>query len=109
MPRALPHSEDLHGTWLVLIMASIGMTMVAYNTTAVITILPNLHSEFDLRPTTLQWVITIYTVSAATLVPVLGRLGDQVGKMPVYLFGIVVFALGALMVAVAGNAFVLLA
>ncbi|MGH6917584.1 MAG: MFS transporter, partial [Geminicoccaceae bacterium] len=109
MPRALPQSEDLHGTWLVLIMASIGMTVVAYNTTAVITILPNLHSEFDLRPTTLQWVITIYTVSAATLVPVLGRLGDQVGKMPVYLFGIVVFALGALMVAVAGNAFVLLA
>jgi EmrB/QacA subfamily drug resistance transporter len=107
--RALPESEDLRGTWLVLIMASIGMTVVAYNTTAVITILPNLQSEFDLRPTTLQWVMTIYTVSAAALVPVMGRLGDQVGKMPVYLFGIAAFALGALVVALAGSAFVLLA
>ena len=38
MSRALPQSEDLHGTRLVLIMASIGMTVIAYNTTAVITI-----------------------------------------------------------------------
>ena len=109
MSRARPPSENLHGTWLVLIMASIGMTVIAYNTTAVITIMPNLQSEFDMRPTTLQWVMTIYTVSAAALVPVMGRLGDQVGKMPVYLFGIVVFALGALVVALSGDAFVLLA
>ena len=109
MSGPIPPSENLHGTWLVLIMASIGMTVVAYNTTAVITILPNLQSEFDLRPTTLQWVMTIYTVAAATLVPVMGRLGDQVGKMRVYLSGIGLFALGALAVAVAGDALMLLA
>jgi MFS family permease len=107
--RALPQREDLHGTWLVLIMASIGMTVIAYNTTAVITVMPNLQAEFDMRPTTLQWVMTIYTVSAAALVPVMGRLGDQVGKMPVYLSGIVVFALGALVVALSGDALMLLA
>jgi MFS family permease len=107
--RALPQSQDLHGTWLVLIMASIGMTVIAYNTTAVITIMPDLQAEFDLRPTTLQWVMTIYTISAAALVPIMGRLGDQVGKMPVYMSGIALFALGALTVALAGDAFVLLA
>ena len=41
MSRALPPSEDLHRTWLVLIMASIGMTVIAYDTTAVITMMPN--------------------------------------------------------------------
>jgi hypothetical protein len=46
-------------------MASIGMTVIAYNTTAVITIMPNLQSELDPRPTTLQWVMAIYTVAAA--------------------------------------------
>jgi MFS family permease len=109
VPQAQPQREDLRGTWLVLIMASIGMTVIAYNTTAVITIMPNLQAEFDLRPTTLQWVMTIYTVSAAALVPVMGRLGDQVGKMPVYLSGIAVFALGALVVVLSDDAFVLLA
>jgi EmrB/QacA subfamily drug resistance transporter len=109
MSGAVAKSEDLHGTWQVLTMASIGMFMIAYNTTAVLTILPNLQAEFDLRLTTRQWVVTMYTVSAATLVPVMGRLGDQVGRMPVYLSGIVVFALGALVVALSDDAFLLLA
>jgi len=101
-------SQDLHGTWLVLIMASIGMTVIAYNTTAVITIMPNLRSDFDLRPTTLQWVMTIYTISGATLVPIMGRLSDLIGKMKVYILGVALFALGALAVAVSQDAFLLL-
>ncbi len=101
-------SQDLHGTWVVLIMASIGMTVIAYNTTAVITIMPNLRSDFDLRPTTLQWVMTIYTISGATLVPIMGRLSDLIGKMKVYLLGVALFALGALAVVVSQDAFLLL-
>lgn len=104
-----PASEDLRGTWWVLVMASIGMTVVAYNTTAVITIMPNLRAEFDLRPITLQWVMTIYAVSGATLVPIMGRLADLVGKMKIYILGIAIFGLGALVVALAQDAVLLLA
>ena len=106
--RAMPQTKDLHGTWLVLVMASIGMTVVAYNTTAVITIMPNLQSDFDLRPTTLQWVMTIYTISGATLVPIMGRLSDLVGKMKVYILGALLFGLGALAVTLSQDAFLLL-
>lgn len=90
-------------------MASIGMTVVAYNTTAVITIMPNLRAEFDLRPTTLQWVMTIYALSGATLVPIMGRLADLVGKMKVYVLGIAIFGVGAFLVILSHGTFLLLA
>jgi len=100
--------ESMAGVWLVLTMTSICMTVVAYNTTAVITALPDLKSTFDLRPTTLQWVMSLYTISAATLVPILGRLGDLMGKMNVFVFGMIVFAIGSLVVAISWSGGILL-
>jgi EmrB/QacA subfamily drug resistance transporter len=104
LSQAAPQNESSHGTWIVLIMTAIAMTMVAYNTTAAITILPDLKSEFDMRPTTLQWVMSIYTVSAAALLPVLARLGDLIGKMKIYVFGVAIFGLGALAITLATDA-----
>ncbi len=108
MPQTAARSERRRGTWPVLIMASIGMVMVAYNTTAAITILPNLRADFDLRPTTMQWVMAIYTVSAAALLPIVGRGADLVGKMATFVFGLAAFGAGALAVTLAQGAALLL-
>lgn len=102
-------SSELPGTRLVLVMTAICMTVVAYNTTAVVTILPNLKSGFDLTPTELQWVMAVYTVTGATFVPILGRLGDLIGKMKVFFFGMACFSVGALAVVLAPDAAILLA
>ncbi|MEZ5787478.1 MAG: MFS transporter [Xanthobacteraceae bacterium] len=99
---------DARGTWTVFAMTAICMTVVAYNTTAAITILPNLKSDFDLRPVTLQWVMTIYTLAAASLVPIFGRLGDILRKIYVFIFGMAIFAVGALFVAVSPDSIFLL-
>jgi EmrB/QacA subfamily drug resistance transporter len=101
--------SELLGTRLVLVMTAICMTVVAYNTTAVVTILPNLKSGFDLTPTELQWVMAVYTVTGATFVPILGRLGDIVGKMKVFFFGMACFSAGSLAVVVAPDGAILLA
>lgn len=87
--------EAIHGTRVVLTMTAICMMVVGYNTTAVATILPNLKSEFDLSPAELQWVMAIYTVTSATLVSILSRLGDISGKMGIFFFGMIVFAIGS--------------
>lgn len=104
-PGKAPHES---GTRLVLAMTAICMVVVGYNTTAVVTILPNLRTEFDLTPAEMQWVMAVYTVASATLVPILGRLGDITGKMRVFFFGMVVFALGSFAAIVAPNSEVLL-
>lgn len=108
MAVAPASTKSLRGPWLVLIMASIGMVMAAYTTTAAITILPALRADFDLRPTLLQWVIAIYSVTTAALMPVFGRSADLFGKMRVYIFGLVAFGVGALAVSLSQGAVLLL-
>ena len=97
-------STDLTGTpsrsgiRAVLAMTAICMMVVGFNTTAVMTILPNLKADFDLTPTQLQWVMATYTVTGATLISILSRLGDISGKMGVFFFGMLIFAFGSALV-----------
>ena len=43
------------------------------------------------------WMITIYTLSYAAAIPVLGKLADRLGRKPVYLTAIVLFGIGSLL------------
>ncbi len=97
------------GARLVLLMTALCMMVVGFNTTAVATILPNLKAEFDLSPSSLQWVMAIYTVVSATLVTIVSRLGDITGKMGVFFAGMIVFALGSALVLFSQDAAMLLA
>lgn len=93
---------------VVLTMTAICMMVVGFNTTAVATILPNLKADFDLTPSGLQWVMAIYTVASATLVTIVSRLGDITGKMGVFFFGMIVFAIGSASVLFAQDSTMLL-
>ncbi len=96
------------GTGTVLAMTAICMMVVGFNTSAVATILPNLKADFDLTAGQLQWVMAVYTVTGATLVSVLSRLGDISGKMGVFFFGMLIFAVGSASVLFSENATMLL-
>jgi EmrB/QacA subfamily drug resistance transporter len=97
--------ESAHsGMWWVLSMTSICMAIIAYNTTALVTVLPQLTTDLDLRPATLQWVMAIYMVVAASFVPIMGRLSDLYGKINVFLLGIVSFAAGSLLASMVTDA-----
>lgn len=96
------------GARLVLVMTALCMMVVGFNTTAVATVLPNLKAEFDLSPSSLQWVMAIYTVVSATLVTIVSRLGDITGKMGVFFAGMVVFAFGSALVLFSQDAAMLL-
>lgn len=93
---------------VVLAMTALCMMVVGFNTTAVATVLPNLKAEFDLTPSGLQWVMAIYTVVSASLVTIVSRLGDITGKMGVFFFGMIVFAIGSASVLVSQNTALLL-
>ena len=96
------------GLRTVLAMTAICMMVVGFNTSAVTTIMPNLKSEFDLTPSQLQWVMAVYTVTSATFVSILSRLGDITGKMSVFFFGMLVFAVGSASVLFSQDATMLL-
>lgn len=49
------------------------------------------------------WLFSIYLLAQAVTVPIYGKLSDIVGRKPVILFGIGVFALGSLLCGLAGS------
>ncbi|MFE3445905.1 MDR family MFS transporter [Nocardia sp. NPDC059180] len=49
------------------------------------------------------WLFSIYLLAQAVTVPIYGKLSDVVGRKPVILFGIGVFALGSLLCGLAGS------
>ncbi|MGW5381637.1 MDR family MFS transporter [Nocardia sp. NPDC003963] len=49
------------------------------------------------------WLFSIYLLAQAVTVPVYGKIADTVGRKPVILFGIAVFALGSLLCGLAGS------
>lgn len=65
----------------------------------------------DLQASTadISWILTAYLLSASVLTPILGRLGDMVGKRRVLIGVLVVLAAGTLLAALAPNLAVLIA
>ena len=60
--------------------------------------------DFHASLSTLQWVVTAYTLTLAGLLLLAGALGDRYGRKKVFLIGVVWFALASVLCGVAPNA-----
>src|SRR4051794_21996749 len=64
-------------------------------------VLPTIQHELHTDQNTVTWVLTAYLLAAAVFTPILGRVGDMVGKRPMMLVSIAGLAVGSLLAAVA--------
>lgn len=94
--------------WLVLIAACLGVFVVASNTTAVMTALPEIKAELHLSTLVQQWVVNIYLLCSAVLVAIMGRFSDIFGKLNVFVLGIGIFAAGSIVILIADDIILLM-
>lgn len=90
--------------WVIMIGACLGVFSLTMNGTALITAVPAIRHEFDISPTTIQWIVTIYFLTGAIFLAAAGRIGDFFGHGRVFLAGALCFMLAYVMIAIAGNA-----
>lgn len=57
--------------------------------------LPTMRSEFQVEPDQAAWLVAAYTLPFVIFTPLYGRLGDSLGKRPMLLVGILIYAFGA--------------
>ncbi|WP_241781593.1 MFS transporter [Paenibacillus sp. DMB5] len=70
--------------------------------------LVDISTDLNIPVASAQWVVSIYLLVISVLLPVMGRLGDMLGRRKVHNFGLFAFAFGALGCALAPNAVLLL-
>jgi EmrB/QacA subfamily drug resistance transporter len=90
--------------WAALAALSIGFFMIMLDTTIVNVAIPamlrgNLHATLN----QIIWVNSVYLLTYAVPLLLAGRLGDRVGRKPMFLIGLAVFTLSSLACGLAGS------
>jgi EmrB/QacA subfamily drug resistance transporter len=71
-------------------------------------VLPTIQAALDTDQATVTWVLTAYLLSASVFTPIIGRIGDKVGKERMLVVALAALAVGSLLAAVAPSIGVLI-
>jgi EmrB/QacA subfamily drug resistance transporter len=86
-----------------------GLFLLMLDSTVVALALPTIERDLHASADNVQWVLNGYLLVLSVLVVTAGRLGDIYGRRLVFLIGMVVFAAGSVLAAVASDDAVLVA
>jgi EmrB/QacA subfamily drug resistance transporter len=93
-------------TFLVL---AVGVMAFALLQSLVIPVLPTIQAALHTTQADVTWVLTAYLLSASIFTPIVGRLGDMIGKKRMFVFALSALAVGCLLAAVATSLPVMIA
>jgi EmrB/QacA subfamily drug resistance transporter len=82
---------------------SLGVGAYSLLQSMVIPVLTTLQHELHTSQDTATWVLTAYLLSASVMTPILGRVGDMIGKERVFIATLIALAAGSLLAAVASS------
>lgn len=94
--------------WAALGVICLGFAIVVIDNTVLNVSIPyilrDLHSSFI----DIQWAISGYALTIATVLITVGRIGDMVGKKRMFIIGVLIFAVGSFIASAAPDATVLI-
>jgi EmrB/QacA subfamily drug resistance transporter len=91
-------------TMVVAAVVIIGAVMSILDTTIVNVAIDRLSIDFNASLTTIQWVVTGYTLSLAAVIPASGWAADRFGTKRIYLASLSLFMLGSALCSIAWSA-----
>ncbi|MHB8792801.1 MAG: DHA2 family efflux MFS transporter permease subunit [Thermoleophilia bacterium] len=100
--------ENKRYRWLVLVTVASGMMMAILSSSIVNIALPTITAEFGSNINTMTWVVTIFMITQATLMPVWGRAGDMYGHKKVFIAGLLLFTSTSILCTVAWDPYSLI-
>ncbi|WP_158884928.1 MFS transporter [Amycolatopsis anabasis] len=85
-----------HPGWVLTVLAG-AQLMVVLDTTIITIAIPSIQHELHYTATTLQWVVSAYTLAFGGFLLLGGRLGDVLGRRMVFQTGAVLFVVASLL------------
>jgi EmrB/QacA subfamily drug resistance transporter len=92
-----PQGIDYSRKWHVMAAVAMGIFLATIDGSIVNVALPTLTREFGTEFAVVEWVVLAYLLTVTTLMLSVGRLGDMIGKKPLYATGFVVFTAGSVL------------
>ncbi len=100
-----PSDQGLdRSTWIVAAVVLLGAVMSILDTTVINVAIDRLAIDFDASLTTIQWVVTGYTLALAAVIPLTGWAADRFGTKRIYIWSLILFTLGSILCAAAWSA-----
>lgn len=112
MPKNLPGEKvpaEVIGAGPVLWASCLAMLTVGVNSTAIMAALPTMRGELPLSANGVQWAVNAYLIVSAACIVAGGAAAGRFGACGAATAGVVLFALGSCVIALAGSQTVLLA
>jgi MFS family permease len=81
---------------MVFVALMLGMFLAALDQTIVSTALPTIVGDLG-GLNHLSWVVTSYLLASTVSTPLYGKLGDMLGRKPVFQAAIVIFLVGSML------------
>lgn len=92
-----------------MLMAICLGAFVSHFTAGIVNVsLPRLTETFHAGIGTVQWITTGYLLAVASLLPVMGKLGDRYGQRRIHNLGYVCFTISSVLIAFSPNVAILL-
>lgn len=92
-------SERPTQIWAILLF-SIGVFMAQLDNGIISAALTTINRSFEVSENWGAWGITIYTLGLSVSLPIVGKLSDRYGRKKLFIFEILLFGLGSLLVAI---------
>lgn len=89
-----------HGLLMTVVLATV---LAPLNSTMIAVALPGIIDHFHATVPAGSWLVVSYLIAMAVLQPLAGTLGDRLGRRPLLLGGLVLFALASLGAAIAST------
>jgi len=102
-----PVERQHYGLTLAALLT--GALAYALSQTLVVPALPEIQRQLDTSTTTVTFVLTAYLLTASVATPIMGRLGDMLGKERMLVVTLATFGLGSLIAALSQSIEVLIA
>jgi len=107
-PTSTSSTKRRTGGTAIILFLSLGGLSFAVLQSLVAPALGTIGQDLGVETSDASWVLTAYLLSAAVLTPILGRLGDMVGKRKVLIVILALLLVGTVLAALAPNLLVLI-
>jgi EmrB/QacA subfamily drug resistance transporter len=95
--------------WWTLAAVAFGLFMIMLDNTVVNVALPAIAADLEVGLSELEWIVTGYALTFASLMLTGGKLADMLGRRLIFIVGLVIFTLSSLVCGFAGSGDVLIA